>query len=81
MHYFFVVDFEQRPLMPTTPAKAKRWIKSGKTTPFFCKGIFCVHLNVEPLNRHTQPVAVGINPGAKREGYTIKSKAHTYFYQ
>ncbi|MBD1882705.1 RRXRR domain-containing protein [Microcoleus vaginatus] len=81
MQYVPVVDFEQRPLMPTTPARAERWIKSGKATPFFRKGIFCVRLNVEPSNRHTQPVAVGIDPGSKREGYTVKSKAHTYLNQ
>lgn len=81
MQYVPVVDFEQRPLMPTTPARAERWIKSGKATPFFRKGIFCVRLNVEPSNRHTQPVGVGIDPGSKREGYTVKSKAHTYLNQ
>ncbi|WP_445248529.1 RRXRR domain-containing protein [Microcoleus sp. OTE_8_concoct_300] len=81
MQYVPVVDCEQRPLMPTTPARAERWIKSGKATPFFRKGIFCVRLNVEPSNRHTQPVAVGIDPGSKREGYTVKSKAHTYLNQ
>ena len=78
MQYVPVVDFEQRPLMPTTPARAERWIKSGKATPFFRKNIFCVRLNVEPSNRHIQPLAVGIDPGSKREGYTVKSKAHTY---
>jgi hypothetical protein len=81
MQYVPVVDQKQRPLMPTTPARAERWIKSGKATPFFRKGIFCVRLNVEPSNRHTQPVAVGIDPGSKREGYTVKSKAHTYLNQ
>ena len=81
MQYVPVVDLEQRPLMPTTPARAERWIKSGKATPFFRKGIFCVRLNVEPSNRHTQPIAVGIDPGSKREGYTVKSKAHTYLNQ
>jgi hypothetical protein len=64
--------------MPTTPARAKRWIKSGKATPFFSKGVFCVRLNVEPLNRKYQPIAVGVDPGSKREGFTVKSKAHTY---
>jgi len=81
MQYVPVVDRDQRPLMPTTPARAERWIKSKKATPFFRKGIFCVRLNVEPSNRHTQPIAVGIDPGSKREGYTIKSKAHTYLNQ
>ncbi|MCU0544002.1 MAG: RRXRR domain-containing protein [Oscillatoriaceae cyanobacterium Prado104] len=64
--------------MPTTPSRAKRWIKSGKATPFFKKGVFCVRLNVEPSHRNYQPVAVGVDPGSKREGFTVKSKSHTY---
>ena len=73
-----VVDFNQRPLMPTTSARARRWIESGKATGFWKRGLFCVRLNVEPSNRNTQPIAVGCDPGSKREGYTIKSQAHTY---
>jgi RRXRR protein len=64
--------------MPTTPSRAKRWIRSGIATPFWKKGVFCVRLNVEPSNTHRQSIAVGIDPGAKREAFTIKSKAHTY---
>lgn len=67
--------------MPTTPQRAERWIKSGKATPFFRKGIFCVRLNVPPSGRHTQPIAVGIDPGSKREGFSVKSQAHTYLNQ
>ncbi|MEG4577039.1 RRXRR domain-containing protein [Microcoleus sp. N3A4] len=81
MQFVPVVDSNQRPLMPTTPARAERWIKSGKATPFFRKGIFCVRLNVEPSNRDIQPVAIGIDPGCKREGYTVKSKVHTFLNQ
>ncbi|MBO3459661.1 RRXRR domain-containing protein [Aetokthonos hydrillicola Thurmond2011] len=73
-----VVDQSNRPLMPTTSARARRWIKSKKATPFFKKGVFCVRLNVEPSSRNYQPVAVGVDPGSKREGFTVKSKAHTY---
>lgn len=73
-----VVDSQNKSLMPTTPSRARRWIKSGKATPFFRKGIFCVRLNVEPSDRNTQPIAVGIDPGSEREGYTVKSKSHTY---
>lgn len=73
-----VVDSNNRPLMPTTPSRSRRWIKSGKATPFFKKGVFCVRLNVEPSNRNYQPVAVGVDPGSKREGFTVKSKSHTY---
>ncbi len=73
-----VVDQNNRPLMPTTPSRARRWIKSKKATPFFKKGVFCVRLNVEPSSRNYQPIAVGVDPGSKREGFTVKSKAHTY---
>ena len=73
-----VVDQGQHPLMPTTPARARRWIKSGKATAFWQGGLFCVRLNVEPSTRITQPIAVGIDPGSKREGYSVLSAAHTY---
>jgi hypothetical protein len=36
-----VVDREGQPLMPTTPSRARRWIKDGEATPFFKRGIFC----------------------------------------
>jgi hypothetical protein len=73
-----VVDQNQHPLMPTTPARAKRWIMSGKATAFWKGGIWCVRLNVEPSAREIQPIAVGIDPGSKREGYSVLSAAHTY---
>lgn len=78
MQFVPVVDRSQRFLMPTTPSRARRWIESGRATPFWKKGVFCVRLNQEPSNRSTQPIAVGIDPGSKREGFTVKSKAHTY---
>lgn len=73
-----VVDSENRPLMPTTPSRAHRWIKSGKATPFWKKGVFCVRLNVEPTETNRQPIVVGIDPGSKREAFTVKSQSHTY---
>jgi hypothetical protein len=73
-----IVDQHQQPLMPTTPARARRWIRLGKATPFWKQGVFCVRLNVEPSARGVQPVAVGIDPGSKKEGYSVISAAHTY---
>src|SRR5215469_12664434 len=73
-----VVDQHQQPLMPTTPARARRWIRSGKATPFWKGGVFCVRLNQEPSARNTQPIAVGIDPGSKKEALVVKSAAHTY---
>jgi hypothetical protein len=66
------------PLMPTTPSRARRWIQSGEATPFFKNGVFCVRLNRAPTGRETQPVVATADPGSKREGFTVKSKAHTY---
>jgi hypothetical protein len=73
-----VVDQDQHPLMPTTPARARRWIKSGKATAFWKGGFFCVRLNVEPAGREYQPVACGIDPGSKKEALVVASAAHTY---
>ena len=73
-----VVDQEHRPLMPTTPSRARRWIRSGKATSFWKGGFFCVRLNKQPSARVQQPIAVGIDPGSKREGIAVASASHTY---
>jgi hypothetical protein len=72
-----VLSVDRKPLMPTTPSRARRWIKTGKATPFYNKGIFCVRLNVE-TGKQVQEIACGIDPGSKKEGFTIKSEAHTF---
>jgi RRXRR protein len=73
-----VVDQEHRPLMPTTPARARRWVASRKATAFWKGGLFCVQLNRESSARERQPIAMGIDPGSKREGMVVASAAHTY---
>ena len=78
MLYVPVVDANQKPIMPTTANRAASWIRSKKATPFWKRGIFCVRLNVEPSARETQTIALGIDPGSKKEGYTAKSEAHTF---
>jgi hypothetical protein len=76
--YVPVVNKNNQPLMPTKPNRARRWVKSRKATPFWRKGVFCVRLNVEPSDSQTQSVVVGIDPGSKKEAFTVKSEAHTY---
>src|SRR5271157_4280751 len=73
-----VVDLNQTPLMPCSERRARRMVESGKATPFWKKRIFCIRLNVEPSARNMQPIAVGIDPGSKKEGFTVKSSAHTF---
>ena len=64
--------------MPTSPSRARRWLKEGKVTAFFKHGVFCVRLNVAPSDRKFQSIAVGVDPGSRKEGFTVKSAAHTY---
>ena len=78
MKFIPVVNKDRKPLMPTIPSRARRWIKQGKATPFWKKGIFCIRLNVESSSEEVQKIAVGIDPGSKREAFTVKSKSHTY---
>ena len=47
-----VVDTEDNPLMPTTPSRARKWVKSGKATHFWKGGFFCVRLNVRAVSAH-----------------------------
>jgi hypothetical protein len=73
-----VVDFKNQQLMPTTNWRVAQWIKKNKATPFWSNGIFCVRLNQEPSDTKKQDIVVGIDPGSKREAFTVKSESHTY---
>lgn len=73
-----VVDRNQIPLMPCSEKRARQMISSRKATPFWKHGVFCIRLNKEPPSRKLQQVAVGIDPGSKKEGFTVKSASHTY---
>ncbi len=66
-----------KPLMPTDSNKAGVLIKKGLATPYWRNGIFCIRLNYE-TKEHTQEICVGVDPGSKKEGFTVKSEAHTY---
>ena len=64
-------------LMPTHPNKAGMLIKKGLATPYWSNGIFCIRLNYD-TTEHTQEICVGVDPGSKKEGFTVKSESHTY---
>ena len=65
-------------LMPTTPTRAGMMIKCGDATPYWSNGIFSIRLNREPSKRYKQDVCVGVDPGSKKEGITVKSAKNTY---
>ncbi|MYB63610.1 hypothetical protein F4083_01105 [Candidatus Poribacteria bacterium] len=75
--YVPVKSKEGKQLMPTTPPVARHLIKGGKATPYWSNGIFCIRLNYE-TSEYTQEIAVGVDPGSKKEGFTVKSMSHTY---
>lgn len=72
-----VLDKNKVPLMPCSEKRAKKLMEKGKAKPYWCKGVFCIILQVEPKSRYMQDVVVGIDPGSKFEGLTVKSEAHT----
>ena len=65
-------------VMPTKPNKAGMLIKKGLATPYWSNGIFCIRLNYEPETNYTQEIVIGVDPGSKKEGFTVKSESHTY---
>ena len=73
-----VLDKNNNPLMPTIPSRARRWVKNNKATPFWKNGIWCVRLNVEPSDSKKQSITIGIDPGSKFEGFTVKSAKATF---
>ena len=73
-----VLAQDGEPLMPTCASRARRWIEQNKATPFWLNGVWCIRLKFEPSGRKHQEVVVGIDPGSKREAFTVASKAHIY---
>ena len=72
-----VVSSTNKPLMPCHPARARELVRDGRALRRFNKGIFYIKL-INREDGYLQPVACGIDPGSKWEGYTVKSAAHTY---
>ena len=78
MKYVPVIAPDGEQLMPTIPPVARHLIKKGDATPFWNNGIWCIRLNREPSARYKQEIAVGLDPGSKKEGFSVKSEKHTY---
>jgi hypothetical protein len=66
-----------KPLMPCHPARARELIKQGRAVRRWYKGIFSIKLK-KRVEGNTQQIVVGIDPGSKREAFSVVSKAHTY---
>ncbi|RKU24972.1 hypothetical protein C6499_15695 [Candidatus Poribacteria bacterium] len=64
-------------LMPTRANKAGMLIKKGLATPYWSNGIFCIRLNYTTEAEYTQDIVVGVDPGSKKEGFTVKSEINS----
>ncbi len=75
--YVPVTSSTGKPLMPTTNRKANKLIEKGRAIRRFDRGLFSIRL-VDREDGYTQPIALGIDPGSKKEAYTVQAEAHTY---
>jgi hypothetical protein len=75
-----VVDLLAQPLMPTTSARARKWIESGKAIKRWSDcGQFYVQLTIEPRARNTQDIVIGLDPGKNYSGIgTVSAKFTLY---
>ena len=74
-----VISKEGKPLMPTKPSRARRWLKQGKAV-IYKNDLqqFSVQLTVDS-GENTQPIAVGIDPGKHYSGIGVQSAKATLF--
>ncbi|MBA3530908.1 MAG: RRXRR domain-containing protein [Ardenticatenales bacterium] len=77
MQYVPVQSSTGKPLMPCHAARARELVRKGRAVGRFNKGIYYIRL-LDRADGEVQPIAVGVDPGSKREGFTVKSETHTY---
>lgn len=76
-NYVPVVSKTGKPLMPCHPQRARELMEKGKAQPRWILGsIFYIQL-IEREDGEVDPVAIGIDPGSKFEGYSVRSIQRT----
>lgn len=63
--------------MPCHAARARQLIRQGKAVKRHDRSLVYLVLTERQMGE-TQPIAVGIDPGSKKEAYTVQSKQHTF---
>ncbi len=72
-----VVSASGEPLMPCHPARARELLRKGRAVRRFKCGIFYIRLTKRESGR-VQKVVCGIDPGSKREAFTVKDSKKDY---
>lgn len=66
-----VVSKEDKPLMPTTPARCRKMLRDSVAEKRWSKeGIFYIKMLI-PVGNNVQDVALAIDPGSKYDGYCV----------
>lgn len=72
-----VVNQEGKPLMPTKPSRARKWVKEGKAVGRWSDlGVYYVQL-LQPAEEEIQLVVVGVDPGKSYAGIGVQSVKFT----
>src|SRR5438067_10937430 len=71
-----VLSASGKRLMPCHAARARQLLRQGKAQKQHDRGLVYLVL-VERTVGATQPVALGIDPGSKKEAFVVQSAAHT----
>jgi hypothetical protein len=77
MRYLPVLSATGQRLMPCHAARVRQLIRQGKAVKRHDRGIVYLVLTQRTTGA-TQPLAVGIDPGSKKEAYTLQSEQHTF---
>ena len=79
MKFIPVLDINNEPLMPCSPARARKLIKSRKAKKKWLKNIFHIQLiDRKKEDSSFQKITMGVDPGSKFEGFTVASEKHVY---
>jgi len=72
-----VVSSTGKALMPCHPSRARKLVAKGKAVKKWLKGFFYIQL-LDREDGDTQEICVGVDPGSKREGFTVLSGTRTF---
>ena len=57
--------------MPCRPVRARKLVQRGRAIKRWKNRLFYIQM-LDLTEERTQPTAIGIDPGSKMEGYTVK---------